>query len=125
MPARFNLEDYPSDSELQALGAKLIKLVPQLKQAKDESDEAKLKSLLEGVMIIQNSSELRLLLEIADVELVLKSTHWIESLNRGAIEIRDNAEENKVFIYVSRESGKWRMLACYTGWLSSTTILKD
>jgi hypothetical protein len=125
LPARFYLGDYPSNLELKAFGEKMIQLAPQLKEAKE--DEDKLKSLLEGVLRIKYSpaSALRLLLEVTNLELKLVSNHWIESLKRGAIEIRDKSGKEKVFIYVVRESGEWRMLACHTGWLASDTVLRD
>ena len=125
LPARFYLGDYPSNSELAAFGEKMIQLAPRLREAKE--DEAKLKSLLEGVLKIQYSpaSALRLLLEVANLEVKLVANHWIESLKRGAIEIRDKSGEQQVFIYVVRESGEWRMLACHTGWLASDTVLRD
>lgn len=125
LPARFNLEDYPASSELKVFGEKMINLAPQLKKAKE--DEAKLKSLLEGVVEIKYSpaSQLRLLLDSAHLELKLVSNHWIESLQRGAIEIGDESGKEKIFIYVVKENKKWRMLACYTGWLASDTVLRD
>jgi hypothetical protein len=100
-------------------------LAPQLKEVKE--DEAKLKSLLEGVVEIKYSpaSQLRLLLDSGHLELKLGSNHWIESLQRGAIEIRDESGKEKIFIYVVKENKKWRMLACYTGWLASDTVLRD
>ena len=125
LPARFDLEDYPSNSELKALGEKIILLGPQLKKAKEDGDDAKLNSLLEGVMKVKDSYELRLLYNIANLELKHVANHWIKSLKRGAIEIRDKSGKENVYIYVSKESGEWRMLACYQGWFSTTTILKD
>jgi hypothetical protein len=125
LPARFILDDYPSNPELQALGEKMIQLAPKLKGAKD--DEAGFKSLLEGVLEIKYSSAsgLRLLLEVADQELNLASNHWIAPLQRGVIEIRDKSGKEKVFIYVLRAGGEWKMLACHTGWLASDTVLRD
>jgi hypothetical protein len=125
LPARFYIGNYPSNSELQAFGEKIIQLAPQLVKAKE--DEAQLKSHLDGVLKIKYSpaSALRLLLEVADLELELTANHWIEPLKRGAIEIRDKTGGKKVFIYVVRESEEWRMLACHTGWLASDTVLRD
>ena len=125
LPARFILDYYPANSELQALGEKMIQLAPKLQAAKD--DEAKFKSLLEGVLKIKYSpaSGLRLLLEVADQELNLASNHWVAPLQRGVIEIRDKSGKEKIFIYVLKEGGEWKMLACYTGWLASDTVLRD
>jgi|GEM_PF-4134261 len=125
LPARFILDDYPSNPELQTLGEKLIQLAPELKAAKD--DEAKFKSLLAGVLKIKYSpvSGLRLLLEVADQELNLVSNYWVAPLERGAIEIRDKSGNEKIFIYVLKEGGEWKLLACHTGWLASDTVLRD
>jgi len=123
LPARYSLEDYPSSSDLNALAKKIIKLAPQLAEAR--YNDKKLNALLKGVLKIKYGSELRLLYEAANLELKIMATHWVKSINRGAIEIRDKSEEEDVYLYMALENGEWRLLACYTGWLSSDAILKD
>jgi hypothetical protein len=125
LPARFDLSDFPGNPKLEELGKKLIEIAGPLKEAAD--DTAKQGSILEGVLIGNPgsiSSQLRLLLEIANMKLNVVSTHMIDSIQRGAIVIKDETEKEKVFIYVGKEADGWKLINCHTGWLSEESILR-
>ena len=125
LPARFNLAECPQNAALKALGEKMIALAPRLQAAK--AADQPLETLLEGVLKVKHSpaSELRLLLEAGNVKLMVTAHHWVESIQRGAIEMADESGDTKVYLYVAKKEGEWRLVACRTGWLSAESILSD
>lgn len=125
LPARFDLSDFPGNPKLEELGKKLIEIAGPLKEAADDTE--KQGALLKGVLIGDPGSiysQLRLLLEIANMKLNVVSTHMVDSIQRGAIVIKDETEKEKVFIYVAKEADGWKLINCHTGWLSGESILR-
>jgi len=125
LPARFYLPDYSGSKELEELGAKLINIAGPLREA--SSDPAKQESLLKGTLVGNPGniySELRLLLKVATMKLKIVSTHMVDPIRRGAIVIHDETGKEKVFIYVAKEAGGWKLVNCHTGWLSAESILR-
>lgn len=125
LPARFFPADYPGNPELEELGKKLIEIAAPLKEA--ISDTEKQAELLKGVLAGDPGkihSQLRLLLEVAHLKLNVVSTHMVDTIQRGAIVIHDDAGKEKVFLYLSKEADGWKLLNCYTGWLSAESILR-
>lgn len=126
LPARFDLSGYPGSQELQNLGTKLIGIASAL-QVEAQDDPDKQKTLLEGVLIGDPGniySGLRLLLKVSNLNLKVVSTHMVDSIQRGAIVIKDETEKEKVFIYVAKEADGWKLINCHTGWLSGESILR-
>ena len=124
LPGRFYLADYPGSKELEELGTKMIGIARPLQEA--AADPAKQEPLLKGTLVGNPGkiySQLRLLLEVAPLELKVVSTHWVDSIRRGAIVIHDETGKEKVFIYVAKEAEGWRLVNCHTGWLSAESIL--
>ncbi|MCP4156801.1 MAG: hypothetical protein GY757_54310 [bacterium] len=124
LPGRFYPADYPADKELEELGAKLIGIAGPLKEA--VTDPEKQKTLLNGVLtgapgVLFN--QLRLLREVGQLKLKVVSTHMVDSVKRGAIVIHDESGKEKVFIYVAKEAGGWKLVNCHSGWLSAESIL--
>jgi hypothetical protein len=125
LPARFDLPGFPGSPELEELGKKLIEIAGPLKEASDDTE--KQGAILKGVLTGNPGSiysQLRLLLEIAHMKLKVVSTHMVDSIQRGAIVIKDETEKEKVFIYVAGEAGTWKLINCYTGWLSEEALLR-
>jgi hypothetical protein len=125
LPARFDLSVYPDSQELQNLGTKLISIAGDLQEAKD--DPEKQKSLLQGVLVGDTGSiysELRLLLKVSNLNLRMVSTHMVDSIQRGAIVIKDETGKEKVFIYVAKVADGWKLINCHVGWLSEESILR-
>lgn len=126
LPARFDLSGYSASQELLDLGTKLIDTARTLK-AEAENDPEKQKNLLQGVLIGDPGSiysGLRLLLEVADLNLKVVSTHMVDSIQRGAMVINDETGKEKVFIYVAKEATGWKLINCTVGWLSEESILR-
>lgn len=125
LPARFFPADYPGNPGLEELGKKLIEIAAPLKEA--VADTAKQAELLKGVLPGDPGrihSQLRLLLEVSHLKLKVVSTHMVDSIQRGAIVIHDEAGKEKVFLYVGKEADGWKLLNCYTGWLSGESMLR-
>jgi hypothetical protein len=125
LPARFDILKYPGNKELETLGAKLIEIAGPLKAA--ESDPAKQAELLKGVFYGDPGtlfSGLRLLRQVGDLKLRVAGTYWVEPIKRAAIKIFDESEKEKVFIYAAKEADGWKLVNCYTGWLSAEAILR-
>jgi hypothetical protein len=124
LPGGFHPSDYKGSKELEELGAKFIKIAAPLQAATDPAEQA---ALIKEVLIGNPASirsDLRLLLEAAQKELKVVSTHMVDSISRGAIVIHDESGKDKVFIYVAKEADGWRLIRCYTGWLSAEAILR-
>jgi len=126
LPARFDLSGYPPSQQLQDLGTRLIGIARPLKE-ETKDDPEKPKTLLEGVLIGDPGSiysGLRLLLEASKLNLRVVSTHMVDSIQRGAIVIKDPTGREKVFIYVAKEASGWKLINCTVGWLSEESILR-
>ncbi len=124
LPGRFYLADYSGNKELEAIGAKLVEIAGPLKEA--VADSEKQKTLLEGVLTGEPGkvfNGLRLLREVGQLNLKVVSTHFVDSIKRGAIEIHDDADKEKVFVYIAKEAGGWKLVNCHVGWLSAESIL--
>ena len=126
LPAQFDLSVYPGSQELKNLGTKLINVAGDLQEeAKDDLE--KQKSLLHGVLVGDPGriySELRLLLKVSNLNLKVVSTHMVDSIQRGAIMIKDETGKEKVFIYVAKVADGWKLINCHVGWLSEESILR-
>ncbi len=124
LPGRFYLEDYPGDKELEALGAKLAEIARPLKEAAEPAQQEPLinSSGLQSDPAIY--SKLRLLREVGQLNLKVVATHMVTPVHRGAIVIHDETGKEKVFIYVAKESGGWKLLSCTSGWLSAESMLR-
>ncbi len=125
LPARFNPADYPANPGLEELGKKLIEIAAPLKEATGDTEKqtALLKDVLPGNPG-NIHSQLRLLLGVSHLELKVVSTHMVDSIQRGAIVIHDAAGKEKIFLYVAKEGDGWKLLNCYTGWLSGESMLR-
>lgn len=124
LPARFFPGDYPGNTELEELGKKLIEIAAPLKDA--AGDTGKQAELLKDILPGDPGriySQLRLLLEASHLKLNVISTHMVDSIQRGAIVIHDEAGKQKVFLYLSKEADGWKLHNCHTGWLSAESML--
>lgn len=124
LPGRFYPADYNGSKELEELGAKCIEIAGPLQVA--EADPAKQASLLKSVFNGDPNAlfnQLRLLRKVGQLKLQVISTHWVDTINRGAIVIHDESGKEKVFLYVVKEDAGWKLVNCYTGWLSAESLL--
>jgi hypothetical protein len=120
----FHPSDYEGSKELEELGAKLIAMAGPLNETTDPAEQAGLiKEVLTGDPA-SIRSDLRLLLEVAQNNLKVVATHMVDPISRGAIVIYDETGKDKIFIYVAKEADGWRLIRCYTGWLSAEAILR-
>jgi hypothetical protein len=125
LPGRFFPGDYPGDKELEDLGAKFIEIAGPLKDAAEDAVKQGTILKTSGIELDGSTySKLRLLREIGQLNLKVTATHMVTPIARGAIVIHDETGKEKVFIYVFKESGAWKLIGCTTGWLSAESMLR-
>ncbi|MCP5107027.1 MAG: hypothetical protein GY950_26820 [bacterium] len=124
LPGRFYPEDYPGDKELEALGAKLAEIAGPLKETVEPAQQEPLIKTSGIESDGTTYSKLRLLREVGQLNLKVTATHMVTPIDRGAIVIHDETGKEKVFIYVAKVAGGWKLINCTTGWLSAESMLR-
>jgi len=125
LPARFYPEDYPTNPELQKIGEKLANIALALQEADSDPDKQAL--LLKDTFIGDPKyiySQLRILRQNSDQNLMVKSTHIVDSIKRGAIVIVDDQGRDQAVIYAKKEGDGWRLIVCHTCCLNGEVILR-
>ncbi len=126
LPAYFNLNNVKPSQMLEAFGKKVItwsKSLPSSSDYLSMSDEQKKQSFKDFASSPPRSNYYLLTMISSLKNPKVISTHWVESINRGAIVLKGDGYDEPAIYFEKKEAG-WHLLNI-TSFLTTDAILED